>query len=122
MRRVVIASIALIGMARPAFAGPADVVAAAAHCKASLCDFRVTVRHADEGWKHYANAWEVIAPDGSILATRVLRHPHVDEQPFTRELKGVRLPAGITSVRIRARDSLHGFGGEEAVVELGEGA
>jgi hypothetical protein len=101
-------------------AGPADVISASAKCSASICTFTVTVRHDDEGWQHYANAWEVVAPDGSVLATRVLEHPHVDEQPFTRELRGVKMPTGIESVRIRARDSVHGFGGREVTVSLEE--
>jgi hypothetical protein len=111
---------ALLGsVAAGASAGPADVISASAECAGVLCSFRVTVRHADEGWSHYANAWEIVAPDDHVLATRVLRHPHVDEQPFTRELAGVRVPAGIESVRIRARDSMHGLGGQVVVVPLG---
>jgi len=101
-----------------AFAGLADVVAASADCSGSVCTFTVTVRHADEGWSHYADFWEVDAPDGRVLATRVLQHPHVDEQPFTRELRGVAIPADVTSVRIRAHDRVHGFGGREEVVRL----
>ena len=99
-------------------AGPADVISATAECASSVCTFIVAVRHADEGWQHYANAWEVVAPDGSVIATRVLEHPHVKEQPFTRELRGVKVPAGVKSVRIRARDSVHGFGGREVTVSL----
>lgn len=118
MRLIAPTSILLLCLAGRALAGPADVVSASADCSASLCTFRVTVRHADEGWSHYANAWQVVAPDGTVLATRVLRHPHVGEQPFTRMLKAVRIPSGIRSVRIRARDSVHGFGGREVTVEL----
>lgn len=102
----------------PAAAGTADVVSATADCAGSTCDFTVTVRHDDQGWSHYANAWEVLAPDGSLLATRVLRHPHVSEQPFTRGLQGVEIPPEIQSVRIRARDSVHGFGGSEVEIDL----
>jgi hypothetical protein len=29
----------------------------------------VTVSHDDEGWDHYADGWEVIAPEGAVLAT-----------------------------------------------------
>lgn len=105
-------------VAGPGHAGLADVVSASADCSASVCRFVVTVRHDDEGWIHYANAWEVVAPDGAVLATRVLQHPHVGEQPFTRELSGVSVPATLASVRIRARDSVHGFGGREVVVPL----
>ena len=108
----------LLGLAGASEAGLADVLSATADCSSSVCTFSVTVRHEDEGWNHYADSWEVVAPDGRVLATRVLRHPHVGEQPFTRELRGVEVPAGITSVRIRAHDSMHGFGGREVVVPL----
>lgn len=80
--------------------------------------FDVTVRHADEGWKHYANKWEVIAPDGNVLGTRVLFHPHETEQPFTRSLSGVKIPDGIETVKVRAYDSVHGDGGAEVEVRL----
>jgi hypothetical protein len=123
MRLLVASSlILLLVSAGPGAAGPADVVSASADCSASVCTFVVRVRHGDEGWGHYANAWQVLAPDGTVLATRVLRHPHVKEQPFTRELRRVEVPSSLTSVRIRARDSVHGFGGEEITVPLGEGA
>ena len=100
-------------------AGPADVLEATATCSAErVCRFDVTVRHADEGWKHFADRWEVLGPEGRVLATRVLRHPHVKEQPFTRSLSGVRVPEGVEAVRLRARDSRHGFGGAEAQVAI----
>ena len=112
--------ILLLLVSGSAHAGAADVVSASADCSDASCTFTVTVRHEDEGWKHYANAWEIVAPDGTLLATRVLRHPHVGEQPFTRELLGVRLPPDLESVRIRARDSMHGLGGRELDVALDE--
>ena len=118
MRRLAAASLLALISGGSSEAGPADVISASAVCASSVCTFTVTVRHADEGWQHYANAWEVVAPDGSVLATRVLEHPHVDEQPFTRELRGVKVPAGVKSVRIRARDSVHGFGGREVTLSL----
>lgn len=55
---------------------------------------------------------------GEVLATRVLHHPHVGEQPFTRSLSGVAIPAGIQRVRVRARDSVYGFGGREPALDL----
>lgn len=100
-------------------AGEADVVGAEAReIGDGVYRFQVTVRHADEGWDHYANAWEVVAPDGTVLATRVLAHPHVNEQPFTRNLSSVVIPDGIESVHVRARDSVHGHGGREAEVAV----
>jgi hypothetical protein len=105
--------------AGPAVAGEADVVAVeAVEESAGTWRFEVTVAHADEGWDHYADRWEVLAPDGRVLGTRVLLHPHVGEQPFTRSLGGVAIPAEIDRVTLRAHDSLHGLGGAEVTVEL----
>ncbi len=105
--------------ALPAGAGEADVVDAAVVRQADgRYRFDVTVRHADEGWGHYADRFEILAPDGTVLGTRVLLHPHVDEQPFTRSLADVTIPAGIESVRIRAHDSVHGYGGAEVEREI----
>ncbi|WP_346915245.1 hypothetical protein [uncultured Roseibium sp.] len=72
--------------------------------------FDVTLHHADEGWDHYANLWRIETPDGKILGERILAHPHVNEQPFTRSLSGVRIPDNLDQVIVRARDSVHGFG------------
>lgn len=80
--------------------------------------FDVTVAHGDEGWDHYADAWDVVAPNGTVLGTRVLAHPHENEQPFTRSLGGVAVPEGITEVTLRAKDSVHDYGGVEMTVKL----
>lgn len=45
-------------------------------------------------------------------------HPHVNEQPVTRSLSGVKAPDTAESVTVRARDSRHGFGGAEQTVTL----
>ena len=102
-----------------AWSGEADVVAAKAYPEGGgEWRFEVTVRHGDTGWDHYANKWDVLAPDGSVLGTRTLLHPHENEQPFTRSLGGVAVPEGVGSVRIRAHDSEHGYGGAEIEVPL----
>ena len=80
--------------------------------------FEVTLEHADTGWDHYADGWEVMSPAGDILGKRVLAHPHVDEQPFTRSLSGVRIPQGVNTVTIRAHDSVHGYNKEMFEVDL----
>ena len=79
--------------------------------------FKVTVAHADEGWDHYADAWEVIGPDGALLGRRVLLHPHVNEQPFTRTAD-IEVPKSIAEVTVRARDKVHGLGGAEMNVQI----
>ncbi|HEB97466.1 MAG TPA: hypothetical protein ENI96_13670 [Sedimenticola thiotaurini] len=80
--------------------------------------FDVTLRHADSGWDHYADKWQVLGPDDRVLGERILLHPHVDEQPFTRSLGGVAVPDGIPAVRIRAHDSVHGWARRQYRVEL----
>lgn len=102
-----------------ALAGEADVVKVAVRASGDgVYRFDVTVRHGDEGWKHYADAFEIVAPDGKVLGTRILLHPHETEQPFTRSLGGVRIPAGIKTVEVRARDKVHGLGGKTMRVAL----
>lgn len=104
-------------IAAAAYAGEADVVDVKVRMTGSnTYSFDVTVSHADEGWKHYADQWDVVAPDGTVLGTRTLYHPHEDEQPFTRSLSGVRIPESIKKVTVRAHDSVHGYGGKTATV------
>jgi len=101
-----------------ALAGEADIDDVTASKTASGWTFNVTVRHEDTGWEHYADKWDVLAPDGTLLGTRVLAHPHENEQPFTRSLSGVEIPASVKTVTIRAHDSVHEYGGKEFVLEL----
>ena len=116
--RVWVLALTSVGFAGPLQAGEADAVAVKVRCRGAVCSFAVTVRHDDSGWKHYADRWEVLDMDGNELATRVLRHPHVDEQPFTRKLDRVKIPEGVTRVRIRAHDLVHGYGGEEVEADI----
>jgi hypothetical protein len=80
--------------------------------------FEVTVQHEDTGWEHYADCWQVLTSEGEVLANRVLAHPHVNEQPFTRSQSGIVIPADVTRVRVRAHDLVRGYGGREVVVDL----
>lgn len=109
----------LVAGSNSAFAGEADVLAAnAVREEGGTYRFDVTVRHDDTGWEHYADRFEVLAPDGTVLGTRILHHPHVEEQPFTRSLTRVMVPADLKQVRIRAGDSVHGTGGAEVTIQL----
>lgn len=87
--------------------------------------FQVTVAHPDTGWEDYADGWDVLLPDGQVFKpdadspfTRLLLHPHENEQPFTRSQNRIIIPADVTEVRIRAHDLVDGFGGREVVVDL----
>lgn len=98
--------------------GCADVVGVTIEAATAGFDVSATVQSADTGWDKYADLWEVRSLDGTVLGQRVLAHPHVDEQPFTRSLSGVAIPDGVGEVTIVARDSVAGFCGAEYVVEV----
>ena len=83
-----------------------------------IYQFSVTVLHRDEGWDHYADKWDVVAPDGTVLGTRTLLHPHEEEQPFMRSLDGVKISGTVQNVIIRAHDSTHEYGGKEVTIDL----
>jgi len=110
---------AAMGWPGIAAAGKASVVKVTARSSGNgTYSFSASVAHADTGWKHYTNKFEVLIPDGKVLGTRVLFHPHVDEQPFTRSLGNVKIPAGMTSVIVRAWDSVHQAGDQTYTVKL----
>ncbi|MDH3714929.1 MAG: hypothetical protein OET44_13925 [Gammaproteobacteria bacterium] len=116
--RYIVALLVILAV-RLTVAGEVDVVdARIAESGARTYRVDVTLRHADTGWEHYADKWDVVAPDGSVLGTRVLYHPHVDEQPFTRSLSAIKVPAGIEHVTIRAHDKVHGYRGKTLQLEL----
>lgn len=83
-----------------------------------LYQFDVTVAHLDEGWEHYVDKWDVVAPDGAILASRSLVSPTENTPTITRSLVGVRVPDGIKGVTLRAHDTLHGDSGKSIYVDL----
>lgn len=92
------------------FANEVQIINVKAKCSNSkVCTFNVTLKHKDEGWKHFANKWEIYTPDNKLIAKRILHHPHVKEQPFTRSLSGVKIPKGLNKVVIKAHDSVHGY-------------
>ena len=87
--------------------------------------FYVTVEHPDTGWEDYADGWDVVTPDGQVLKpdpdspfTRLLLHPHENEQPFTRSQSGIVIPAGASRVLVRGHDLVDGYGGREVWVDL----
>jgi hypothetical protein len=87
--------------------------------------FHVTVSHKDKGLNDFVDGWDLVTPSGTVLKleshhrfTKVLRTPHVKEQPFTRTQRGIQVPEGIDAVRARAHDMRHGWGGQEVMVQL----
>ena len=119
MKRFLSLLVFLFFLSTTAHAGEADVIEVKmTQTDGSAYHFDVTVRHADDGWQHYANKWDVMSPDGTILGTRILAHPHIDEQPFTRGLGGVKISKDIKEVIVRAHDLVHGYGGKTVAVTM----
>ncbi|MEE9447048.1 MAG: hypothetical protein V3V09_03760 [Arenicellales bacterium] len=115
------------GIAAPVLSqGNADVIKVSAkQSQKNSWHFSVTVQHPDTGWKDYADGWDVVLADGTVLKpnssedfTRTLWHPHVGEQPFTRGQGGLNIPENVDQVTVRAHDKVDGFGGKTVTVDL----
>ena len=117
MRIRVLLLVPALVLAPAVFANEVRINDVRVECAAS-CTFSVTLEHADEGWNHYADQWDVVTLDGKLLKSRVLHHPHENEQPFTRSLGGIIIPDGITTVTVQAHDSVHGYGGKIITIQL----
>jgi hypothetical protein len=108
----------LILTAGTAAADQTKIEDAVARQSGNAWTFSVTLRHNDTGWDHYADIWTVNTVDGKELGRRVLAHPHENEQPFTRSLSGVAVPAGVNEVVIKAHDTVHGWSQNTLKVKL----
>ncbi len=96
-----------------------DVVSATVQPRGSdTFDFDVTVSSPYDTPARYADAFRVMGQDGAVFGERQLLHDHGNEQPFTRDLHGVRIPPGIRVVVIQARDQRYGYGGKTVEVVL----
>lgn len=122
LQSVVLASMLLVSMSgipRAGFSNDVEIVHASfRHGGGGSWSVDVTLRHADTGWDHYADAWRIVADGGGILGTRTLYHPHESEQPFTRSLGSVKMPAGMTTVYVEAHDKVHGWNPQRLQVNL----
>ncbi len=111
-------SLLILSLPITSLAGEADVLSAEVeYVGGDLYRFKVTVQHTDEDWNHFAKAWEVLSPDGIKLGARILQHPHINEQPFTRSMT-VTIPKEVNKVTIRAYDLIHEFGGKELTIDI----
>lgn len=105
-------------MATAAHADAPTVAGVAVNQSDTKWNFSVTLSHPDTGWNHYADGWRVETMSGEVLETRVLSHPHVAEQPFTRSLNAISIPAGTQNVQIRAKCLVDGWSETATIVPL----
>lgn len=113
-----IITLVFVSLATAVFADSPKVEGVVATRSGDAWRFDVTVSHADTGWEDYADGWRVLGLDGAELGVRVLTHPHVNEQPFTRSLTGVHISKTANQVKIEARDSVGGWSSTFYVVDL----
>ena len=78
----------------------------------------IKLQHEDTGWDHYADEWRIVDQQGTVLGTRVLLHPHVQEQLFTRALSNVKLDDKHTKIYIEAHDKQHGWAKEKLEIDF----
>ena len=91
----------------PCAGNNADVVGVTTSGGGGSATFAVSIRSDETGCQCYADWWEVVGLDGSLIQRRILLHPHENEQPFTRSGDTVQL-ADDLYVIIRAH--MHGGG------------
>ena len=117
--RILFSSLVTLFFSSSLYAGQALIEKVAAECNHNrVCKFDVTISHADEGWEHFANGWQIFTPAGKLLGHRVLAHPHVNEQPFTRSIRGIKIPDSVDTVVFKAQDSVHGESERKYVIKL----
>ena len=96
-----------------------DVIDVRVHVRSDgLFDFDATISSPYDTPQRYADAFRVMSPKGVQFGERTLFHDHASEQPFTRDLYGVTIPAEINTVVIQARDKKYGYGGKTLHVTL----
>lgn len=78
----------------------------------------VTLKHADTGWKHYADAWRLVDDKGNEIGKRTLYHPHVNEQPFTRSLSSFHIPKDKKIIFVEAHDLKHGWSSNRVKIDM----
>lgn len=81
-------------------------------------NFDVTLSSPYDTGQRYADAFRVMNKEGVVYGERKLWHDHADEQPFTRDLYGILIPAGVKSVVVQGRDQKYGYGGKTMTAEL----
>ncbi len=119
MRQKIYLVFFLLGLAMPkGYANEVEIVKTEFLKSPGSWTALVTLRHADTGWDHYADGWRVVGKNGVVYGHRTLAHPHVKEQPFTRSLRGIKIPRDIVEVYVEAHDKVHGWSRQRLRVRL----
>jgi hypothetical protein len=95
-----------------------DIIDATVTVSQSTYRFNVTVSSPYDSRSRYADAYRIKNGSGTVYGVRVLTHDHANEQPFTRSVSGINIPAGVTQVIIEGRDKTYGWGGDTFTLTL----
>lgn len=80
-------------------------------------DVAVTLSSPYDSPERYADAWQVVDPEGHVLGVRELTHDHASEQPFTRN-ETVEIPDDVKMVTVQGRDQVSGYGGKKVTADV----
>jgi len=100
------------------FAGQVEIVRVELTKYAETWRADVTLKHADSGWKHYADTWRLVDEYGNEIGKRTLYHPHVNEQPFTRSLSDFHIPESKKIIFAEAHDNKHGWSTQRIQIDM----
>lgn len=100
------------------FANDVEIIKVVLTKRAGTWQADVTLKHQDEGWKHYADGWRLVDSNGNEIGKRTLYHPHVNEQPFTRSLTGFYLAEKMKVIFVEAHDLKHGWSADKVKIDL----
>lgn len=95
-----------------------DVVEAELTASGATWSVAATVSSPYDSPERYADAFRVLAPDGTELGVRELLHDHAGEQPFTRSLDDLDIPDDVDEVTVEGRDLANGWGGDTVTVAV----
>jgi len=113
-----ILAISLLIFSSSVFANDVEIMKVVLTSQTGTWRADVTLKHADTGWNHYADAWRLVDEKGNEIAKRTLYHPHVNEQPFTRSLSSFHIPKDKKIIFVEAHDLKHGWSSSKVRIDM----
>ena len=104
-----ISSILLIMFIHNAQAGTVEILAVEFHKTGmDTWSVRVTLKHDDMGWEHYADNWQIVNENGKILKVKeVIEDDYLKRVPLKRELLNRALKEIIEDLKVTKVENYH---------------